>query len=135
MPTGGSPVGEPPVFLSFSQSFRSLFSSFSSVAVLAEHLQIVGYGFATLAPRSDVVALHLLNAERLMAERTDAMLSLIGFLLLGIGEGTDAQVSLFVSEQIRVDATLVRHIIVHQQTGAVSASSTLGSSTSVWWRL
>jgi hypothetical protein len=47
-----------------------------AVVIDAKHLTIVGFSFATVVPRRDVVRLHFLNLESIATVRTYALLSL-----------------------------------------------------------
>ena len=53
---------------------RPLLRALAAVAVAAEHLAVGGDGAAAVAPRRDVVGLHLGELEVRAAERADAML-------------------------------------------------------------
>ena len=63
-----------------SSASAPLLRAFAAVAVAAEHLAVVGDGAAAVAPRRDVVGLHLRKLEMRAAEGTDTVLPL--FLVL-----------------------------------------------------
>ena len=60
-----------------------------SIAVLAEHLAVVGDRTTALVPRGDMVGLHLLDREVFATVRTDPLLSLVRLALLSVGKGAD----------------------------------------------
>ena len=52
--------------------------AFEGVATAAEHLEVLRHGLAAFRPRHDVIALHLPVIKMSMANRTDALLQLVG---------------------------------------------------------
>ena len=57
---------------------ESEFVALTGVTVHTEHLGIFGTRLPALRPRSVVVAAHLLECVMLLADRTDALLVLVG---------------------------------------------------------
>ena len=85
------------------------------VAVAAQHLAVVGRGLATLAPRNDMVRVHLLVLEVLAADRADALLALIRRTRIALVEGADGQRLLLARQQVLVDTRLPGDILVRHQ--------------------
>ena len=70
----------------------ALFATFSSVALLAEHLAIFFGGSASIAPWSDMVALHKFEAE-ILATKSAFMLLLFPYgKFYLVGERTEVKV-------------------------------------------
>lgn len=57
----------------------------------------------------------MLDGEFFATMRTDTILSLIRLSLLLFGEGSNAQMSLIVRQQIGVDSLFVGHILIEHQ--------------------
>ena len=81
MPTGANS-------LFFFSAILSI-TTFVAVARPAEHLQVVVHRAAALAPRRDMVALHVLKFEMLPAPRTAPALAFIGPALLALRKCLD----------------------------------------------
>ena len=64
------------IFNYISGGLKSL-SALATVAIATKHLAVVGCGAATLTPRGDVVALHLLYLEVLITDWADTLLTLV----------------------------------------------------------
>jgi hypothetical protein len=59
---------------------------------LAEHLAVCRRRFSTLSPRRDVIGFHFVQFKMLVALWTDALLPLVCFPFVVLGEGADAEV-------------------------------------------
>lgn len=89
---------------------------FFQIAIPAQHLQILGNGFTACVPRFNVISVHLSKFIVLVADRTDAILTLICFTLLSVRECSYAQVSFVTVKDIGVYTFLVANIIVSHKS-------------------
>ena len=67
--------------------------------IAAEHLAVVGGRGAALAPRSDVVGMHLGKLEVLTTVWADALLALVGSALHALVERADGKAAFLVSSE------------------------------------
>lgn len=75
------------------------------------------YGSAALAPRGDVVALHLLEGEFLLAVGTDVVLLLPYGELNVVGEGAEVEIMFVSCQDIGDDAERLLDVAVTHETG------------------
>ena len=66
--------------LVFRLPLGGLFIGFGAVAVFAQHLPVVFGGFAALAPRDNMVALHLVNLKFFLAVRA----GIFGYFIISL---------------------------------------------------
>ena len=71
-----------------------------SIAIATEHLAVFSHGTTAIAPRCDMVGLHLLNFKVLAADGANTVLPLVDFALGVIIEGAYAKMMFVVVENI-----------------------------------
>lgn len=92
-----------------------LFSSFSTVALAAEHLTVLDDRASTIAPRGDVIALHELKVE-LPATRLAEMILLLPYCQLDVlGKCPQVEVVLVARQNVWDDARLLLNLAVTHQ--------------------
>ena len=87
------------------------------IASRAKHLAIVRRCMPALRPGLDVVCVHLVDAELLSAHLAHPTLSCVGCELLRFRECTCRQALFALAKHLGDDATLLRHIVVHEELG------------------
>ena len=92
-----------------------LFSALSAIAFATEHLAVFSHGLSARVPRGDVVCFHLRQLKMLSAVGAETALPLVGRQFLRIRERPDGQVFFLTSENVRIDAGLLGHIIIQNQ--------------------
>ena len=95
----------------------TLFTSFSPITLPAKHLAVGFYCSAAFAPGGDVVALHLLEGEFLLAVGTDVVLLLPYGELDVIGEGAEVEIMLITGENVGDDAKGLLDVAITHETG------------------
>lgn len=103
---------------------EKLLRTFLPVAFHAEHLAVVATCRSALAPRTDVVCLHLRQGEVLSADGTDALLVGICRLSHGGRELTDVQHSLVSAQYILyAPALCVTSSSIHSRSNSCCSQS------------
>src|SRR3989344_2625822 len=81
----------------------NLFSRFSPIIVLAQHLTVFGFRFSTLVPWGNMVGFHFLNLKLLFAFYTDTLLPLIRFAPHIVVKRSNREVSFVSGQQVRIN--------------------------------
>ena len=81
------------------------------------------YGSAAFAPWGDVVALHLLEGEFLLAVGADMVLLFPYGELYVVGEGAEVEIMLVTGEDIGDDALRLLYVAVAHETGNLLVES------------
>ena len=91
------------------------FPALPAIAFLAEHLAVFGDGAATEVPRRDVVGFHLGKLEMLSTVGAETHLTFVSRKFLRISEGTNGQMLLLTSEDVRINTRLLGHVIIEDE--------------------
>ena len=94
----------------------TLLTSFSSITLPAKHLTVGLYGSAAFAPWGDVVALHLLEGEFLLAVGADVVLLLPYGELDVVGEGAEVEIMLISCQDVGDDAEGLLNVAISHET-------------------